>query len=476
MANLIKGTRFAAQECLYEHGCPLHATWRWGTIHGILEKILKVKNSLRLVWNTAKFMESSAGRAQREFNAQDKDVLNLNVLSKCIRNPRWWAYTKMLNLLHGVQHDASVWSESCPCHSWLKPIERESRAVAGLANCRNMYDEPAIKLHNCRLTLGLEDRSKDRVDGIRHRPCPLAGMRAPELATGALKAAFETHRGPAMEALLENCDGATPEEIADILDDFTLGTARILEVINVKTAHWQEFPWKLCALAHWDHEIAVASAEQAIAEFDRSAQTPAAHHRITWNWLNADSPLRAMLLSFIGGTCISDLPLLHEKIAELRFIPTAERRQEGDHSLVTRGAAPKVTGPYVSLLLRRGEIEDLCSTTEGHNRYCELLQGAMNSSSIAKRLSLDKHPMWTEAKTRKANHRERLKMLASILYSLDSEAQYMKMTKTRKRRRAHAKAHEPPTKKPKAFSMAAIQEAALVDHLQQALVPGYWYP
>eukprot|EP00974_Lingulodinium_polyedra_P004381 409491-Lingulodinium_polyedra.AAC.1 len=54
------------------------------------------------------------------------------------------------------------------------------------------------------------------------------------------------------------------------------------------------------------------------------------------------------------------LPLLNRMVNEMAFVPTAERVQEGKHSILARqGKFRRVSGPYVSLLLRMPEIEPM---------------------------------------------------------------------------------------------------------------------
>ena len=467
MATCIKGTRFSAMEVIYKKGCVRHATWRWGTIHSILQRFLEVKNSLRLVWDKGRFMGEAPGSeddaSRRQLQESDKDTLKVDMLTKAIKSPKWWCYTEMLALLHDVQVDCSHWAESCPCHSWLSPIGKVSK--------RFIYSDAADKLQNCRLLQGLE---RSHLDGVRYSPCPMAGKRAPELAMGGLIAAFSSCKEPALQTLLTNCsDGVTPAEFAEVVDDFMFGSARMLEHITVKSRHWQEFPWRLCALAHWDIVIARAEATRIISDFDRMPQRPESHHRITWSWLNEESPIRPQIIEFSNGADLHGLPLLFEKVAELYFVPTAERRQEGDHSLIERGAQTTASAPYLSLVLRLREVEHICSSVDGLQHFCQLWAEA-KPKKAAIRLGLSRHPLWRDAIAERQSSRRLAILLQLIMYSLDAEAQFANMEDTRKRREKLAKKNKP-ARSTIPFSMGAIEREALVDHLQHCLIPGELY-
>ena len=51
------GTRWSHMEFAFNEGCPSFAEWRWGTIGQVLDRILQVLPTLRLVWDPGKFTE-----------------------------------------------------------------------------------------------------------------------------------------------------------------------------------------------------------------------------------------------------------------------------------------------------------------------------------------------------------------------------------------------------------------------------------
>ena len=152
IAHLIRNTRFAAFEPLYKHGCPIHATWRWGTLAGILKKFLYLQASLRCVWDARTFLDgprsaadAAAGRPRAQLDDQDRQALNVHVLTRSIRSSKWWSYTEMLAALHEVNTLAGQWAESCPCHWWLRSLGIDE-------NKKPEYSSAANMLMECRAT------------------------------------------------------------------------------------------------------------------------------------------------------------------------------------------------------------------------------------------------------------------------------------------------------------------------------------
>ena len=93
------------------------------------------------------------------------------------------------------------------------------------------------------------------------------------------------------------------------------------------------------------------------------------------------------------------LPDLKNLLATFLFIPTAERRQEADHSILKRFVmGSHCGGPYVSLALRLPEIEQECSTQCGLVSFAKVV-GSLFSKPVAmiKQLGLARHPLMVEA-------------------------------------------------------------------------------
>ena len=98
----------------------------------------------------------------------------------------------------------------------------------------------------------------------------MAGKRAPELACGGLRDALCTIADAAQQSLLKRCaeEQVSPQDMGEIVGDFVLGCDRMKAGVTAKTSHWQEFPWRLCALAHWDEVLVQRHAVSILQDFD----------------------------------------------------------------------------------------------------------------------------------------------------------------------------------------------------------------
>ena len=104
-------------EFAFKRGCPKHAEWRWGTIGKVLDKILHVLRTLRLVSTPANFTEKQFKDSALFDN--DKKNLNMTALTHAIRSNLWWSYCKMLQIMMRFVGQLGSWAEGCPCHDWL---------------------------------------------------------------------------------------------------------------------------------------------------------------------------------------------------------------------------------------------------------------------------------------------------------------------------------------------------------------------
>ena len=187
-----------------------------------------------------------------------------------------------------------------------------------------------------------------------------------------------------------------------------------------------------------------------------------------------------------GAFQLRELPELRRVVWSARFLPVVERLQEGDHSLVCRGArsASRASGAYVSCILRIGEVEELfeANLAQDYSAYIGHLEDLSKADVLAKRLGFWRHPLWRRANDEKATNREKMLIAQSIMYSLDSVAQYDTMCAVAKARKKHRAVRENHAKKwraqfqvKEAFSEAAIERFAMAEHMQARLVPGRLY-
>ena len=174
IGRLLLGTPNEPLKRFFERGCKWHATWRWGTIGDVLDRLLQLRNVLPKIWDPNKFLTGDlGGQGQGQaVSEEDRDALNLSVLTQTIRCPKWWGYSLMLGSLHQMIGDFGSWGEGCPCHDFLARADRSN----------NEEGSSTIERY-----VRMQEMSAQRAgDGVGFR-CPMRGKRAVELARGDLQ-------------------------------------------------------------------------------------------------------------------------------------------------------------------------------------------------------------------------------------------------------------------------------------------------
>lgn len=169
---------------------------RWGTLLIAAQELLPLQNVLVRAWSLRAY-----GLAQ---NRPDDETASwatkLDVVDSAIRNPVFWAYTRMVSHAATALLKIAGWSEGCPCH-------QEDFEVLGRRLWRDVF--------------------RKRTD---EEACPMKSRRAPECARGALfenlRSFLEVANGdvlldPSMQLL-------TQTDQSDILRDFSTIRRRIM--------------------------------------------------------------------------------------------------------------------------------------------------------------------------------------------------------------------------------------------------------
>lgn len=151
----------------------------------------------------------------------------------------------------------------------------------------------------------------------------------------------------------------------------------------------------MASVADCDEGRARAAALKILSTFQASPQQQEQHHRLTWVWLREGTCIRQQLEEFITGDSLDTLHDLRRLLNQLCLIPTAERRQDGDHGISRRYLHGSwCSGPCASLALRFPSIECACSTQEGSDRFAKHVSDLMQSPRFwVKALGLAKHPL-----------------------------------------------------------------------------------
>jgi len=157
----------------------------------------------------------------------------------------------MLYSIHSVLEGLRQWSESCPCHACMDELTlQEARDLLAL-----------------RRQLQLPD-----TDGVKYA-CPLAGLRAAEMAAGDWQAVGEKFYNVQHQDLLETVH-VNDQELSILVDCLQRAKTLALDELSVKLNFWRCLPWRLCALAHHREETAREHAAQILAMWDMLDQDP----------------------------------------------------------------------------------------------------------------------------------------------------------------------------------------------------------
>ena len=251
-----------------EKGTPAVAEWRWNSILSSLEIILSLQVVLQSGWDAVKFSERGQQReGQWEGPDDDADPImrltsnefNIQQVDEAIKGNSWWLYARMLLELNNIVAAFTADIEGCPCHSWMRAAP-----------------EHAELLRNSRRALGLQDKG---LDGPRHLPCPVAGLQALQLASGAVRHCFESRDDSLLARLVGNNPGATTdEELQRVMSDYSLGRMHMLSIARQKLELWTKPPWSLVSLASTDVAEARRRATEILQHVD---QLPAPNNPIT---------------------------------------------------------------------------------------------------------------------------------------------------------------------------------------------------
>ena len=471
----IMNTPFEWLKESFNKGCPKPISWRWENVVQILPHILDCQFALQTVWRPDKFMQRG-GEEGSALHESDSQLLNIEALTGAIESGKWWFFSHMILTLHLFSKEFSSWAEGCACHGWLRPSKPSNFSRRG----RSELSEEAKQLESARKMLGVNAAS---TDGPRYL-CPLAGRRAPELASGRMQQHLEMLSLSYLQDLLRACPpGVEPAHAQEVLADFTLGKSSLMEILSQKLQCWTVLPWKLASLGLESQDHARQWAANCLQDFTQAPQDPSLHHRLSWQHLQAGAEVRRQLEAFISGSCLSELPSLNRLVLELKFLPVVERVQEGDHSIISRMIGHKTcNGPYVSCCLRMPEVKELFDKQAQYDVFLGKFAEVKDIDNLAKRMGFHKHSLWQEACHEKRHKRGKEQLASSFLYALDPETQFQDLSHAKKTREKKAREKKDREKKwldhfqgPQKFSLDGVERHAMADHLQRELQIGRLY-
>jgi hypothetical protein len=172
--------------------------------------------------------------------------VDLAAIEKFVKDHFFWSYSLMLQKLHGILSDFLSWAESCPCHCSIRSLSAEGH----------------LRLASELRTLGLTGQ-----DGRNHI-CIMAGCRAPEMAAAKWKSIFHDLGNQRCIDLVTACDDVNVAALSNVTSDFDEGRRVILAALEIKLQYWSVLPWRMCALAHWDPDVARQAGREIVSTWE----------------------------------------------------------------------------------------------------------------------------------------------------------------------------------------------------------------
>ena len=240
----VSGSRFdrAGRHAGLNRGCPSAQEWRWSSIVLTLKSILPLEPLLTSCFDTHKMRPRDRDVGDNldndEAPARVKEgKLDLGLIQRTVRNGKWWAFAEMLCTIHKVLAQFQEWSESCPCHYHHLLLDKDEKE-----ELRDLEAEAGIA--------GAAGASRE---------CPLAGLRAPEMAAGSWKIILEVLFDKALDVFIGELCPRALDHLDSILSDFEEGKKQVYASLEVKFQIWESLPWKLMAVASGETKKAAAS-------------------------------------------------------------------------------------------------------------------------------------------------------------------------------------------------------------------------
>ena len=273
-------------------------------------KVLLVELSLRSAWSLDRYTFGKPQGQQRPGNDNDEHYTDIGLANSAITSDEFWAYARMIDAVAETADVIMSWGESCPCHWRHEGFEGPSR-----------HDPKRAMAHQWR-------RQRDG-------SCPLAGMRAAELAAGALSERLTLlwEVSHANLCLLPGMLRWSPGARGKVLDDFARARRHFRFTLAVKASFWRQLPWQLFGLSHHDAEVARVCAQRCLELFDASLSQVKSHWLVD-GLCRPGSPGFHQVQQFVAGSQLVELPLLESLVARFKFVSVVERWIEGWHAVV----------------------------------------------------------------------------------------------------------------------------------------------
>ena len=298
---------------------------------------------------------------------RDKDEARLDVSATdtAIRSKAFWGYLLMLDGLLEVVELLTHWCEGCQCHwshsHWNQGIQGSQRWSA------------ARQEHQERIS------------------CPLAGLRAPQLASGEfVELLHELLREANSKLLLKDeVLQLSGEEKAVLMTDYARAKKFLCFNIMSKVGHYHQLPWVLLGLGHRQPTKAHQCAKRALDLWRSDSTTPAARsHALCQTFLSEGSAERQQLEAFVAAGAsrakLIDYPALHGLASRSCFVMVTERWIESRHAISSRflRTAPHATATHLPFHIVMSELRAMLRDASRENRAKIMMKLADAAQSV----------------------------------------------------------------------------------------------
>ena len=349
-----------------------------------------------------------------------EDTTQVQLVGSAIHSLWWWGYSHVLLTVGGVVQDLQFHIEGCRCH----PASAfELHGAASYAQRRTAYKQ----------------------ESSASLPCPLRGCScAPALACGDLQDLRDKALSACSLQLVQGLTGCTEGERQQLLQVFDEARRFVEYILDLKLSHWQQLPWLLCGLGHYDEGRARAAGHAAQAAWDRTAPVRSTHEPFTTNFFTSGTMMDEFG-RFLAGTPRCELPHLQRFGYRVRLVHCMETSVERLHRLSSMGLAraPAARGQFLSLFCgRRDEITRhvLGDPSNRENlprlgsaaELADAFAKARNPPGMVSLLELERHLLWATrplelAKAGKPwRPHQAHKEVAAMMYRYDLDSMFFK--------------------------------------------------
>ena len=198
------------------------------------------------------------------------------------------------------------------------------------------------------------------------------------------------------------------EEKKIIMQDYDRAKIHITSVLTLKMSHWNEAPFFIFGIGHYDKSKALACYRRAmghspshplIAELQSERF---ARDRALYEELEGHLPLTVDP---------SDAPHIRGFIGKVRVTPTDERAVEGTHAIVHKETrkSPNHTGALISLANRFPYVDrEMLGTPESFKQFADTFASIGSARQAVELLGLGSHPSSINARDKRSKQHWRV--------------------------------------------------------------------